>query len=167
MTNAFIRPVLVKYTDVDYMVFDDAARFIAEGRSPFERSTYRYTPLLYECRAFHCSTSSALLTKAVLYSAMILIPNVYLHKSFGKVLFALADMLIGALLLEMLQIMQTFNERHASSQRTLLLLLSTFLFNPVVVNVSTRGNAESLVGLTVIATLYFLLTKRWVLASMW
>lgn len=61
----------VKYTDIDYEVVTDGAAFLAAGQSPYARSTYRYTPLL----------------------AAALLPNVTVHKAWGKLLFCGADLL--------------------------------------------------------------------------
>jgi phosphatidylinositol glycan class M len=57
-----------RYTDVDYRVFSDAAEYVAAGQSPYERSTYRYPPII----------------------AFFLVPNVW-FPSFGKIVFSLAD----------------------------------------------------------------------------
>ena len=36
----------LKFTDVDYQVLADAARYVLDGELPFVRPTYRYSPLL-------------------------------------------------------------------------------------------------------------------------
>ncbi|KAG1141783.1 hypothetical protein G6F38_008183 [Rhizopus arrhizus] len=121
----------VKYTDIDYVVFTDAARYITQGQSPYLRETYRYTPLL----------------------AILLTPNIYLFSSFGKCLFAAADLLVGYLIHRILLL------RGMPSKRALY-FDALWLLNPMVANISTRGNAESLLGAMVLGTLYTMLQKR-------
>ncbi|KAJ8928091.1 hypothetical protein NQ314_019371 [Rhamnusium bicolor] len=66
----------VKYTDIDYKVFTDASRHVLNGNSPYDRHTYRYSPLVAIC----------------------LIPNVTLHHVFGKVLFSFIDIIVAILI---------------------------------------------------------------------
>ncbi|GFE54393.1 GPI mannosyltransferase I [Babesia ovis] len=92
--SAFIRLVLVvysgihdvnyevKFTDVDYNVFTDAARLLLNGESVYSRHTYRYTPLL----------------------ALLVTPNVFLYSSFGKLLFCTFDLLTGYMLERILDV---------------------------------------------------------------
>ncbi|KAI9317605.1 PIG-M-domain-containing protein [Dichotomocladium elegans] len=121
----------VKYTDIDYVVFTDAARFITQGRSPYDRATYRYTPLL----------------------AMVLTPNILLFRSFGKCLFALADLVVGYLIHQILVL-------RGMPPKQALWLDALWLLNPMVANISTRGNAESVLGAMVLGTLYWIMIRR-------
>ncbi|KAI8990305.1 PIG-M-domain-containing protein [Pilobolus umbonatus] len=120
----------VKYTDIDYIVFTDAARFITQGESPYLRDTYRYTPLL----------------------AMLLTPNIYLFRSFGKCLFVISDLMVGYIIHQILLL-------RGMPSRTALKYDAIWLLNPMVANISTRGNAESLLGVIILSTLYLLLTR--------
>ncbi|CAI5717367.1 unnamed protein product [Hyaloperonospora brassicae] len=126
----------VKYTDVDYDVYTDAAREIADGHSPFERTTYRYTPLL----------------------AVLLLPNIYVHEDFGKVLFVGCDLLGGSILYRILR-------RRGLPDTDAVNYCCVWLFHPFSVNISTRGNADSIVVLLVLLSLLLIMRKQLVLSA--
>ena len=96
----------VAYTDVDYLVFTDAARFMSRGESPYERNTYRYSPLI----------------------AAALLPNVWLHPLWGKCVFAAGDVLAGWLIQRVLR-------RQGVEERTALACTAAWLFNPFTMTV--------------------------------
>ena len=115
----------VQYTDVDYWVFTDAARYVTQGESPYLRPTYRYTPLL----------------------AWILSPNVLLDIHFGKLLFSAVDVINGGMIFSAI--------KKQSNHATALFGSCLWLFNPITFVVSTRGNAETLITLMVLITLHY------------
>lgn len=145
----------VPYTDVDYLVFTDASRYVGEdfgrnsfctvrtgtnvsptcflyrfitrGDSPYERDTYRYSPLV----------------------AWTLIPNVLVHPMIGKCIFAAGDLLAGWLIREVLL-------PHGYSEDACLFSMSVWLFNPYTMTISTRGSCESLVSIMMLTVLYCL-----------
>jgi len=134
----------VKYTDVDYLVFTDAARFVVQGASPYERATYRYSPLL----------------------ALVLTPNILVHPVWGKVLFACADLIAGFMISRLISPYGIAKKTSGSLPLRTKTLVCIWLFNPIVINVSTRGNAEALISVAVLSTLYFLQQQRIVLAGL-
>ncbi|USP82475.1 glycosyltransferase family 50 protein [Curvularia clavata] len=130
----------MKYTDIDYYVFTDAARYISRGQPPYARDTYRYTPLL----------------------AWLIYPTVWSGKfwfSFGKVLFAVGDVATGWMMFRILKEYKKMGDERA------LKFASIWLLNPMVATISTRGSSEGLLGVFVTALLWAVLAKQIPLAG--
>ncbi len=129
----------LKFTDVDYFVFTDAARFLSRGQSPYARDTYRYTPLL----------------------AWLLYPTAWSGWwfVFGKILFAAGDIVTGWLIMLILRSSRSMSEPQA------LKLASLWLLNPMVAQISTRGSSEGLMGVLVTALLLAVLEKKFALTG--
>ena len=122
----------LKFTDVDYQVLADAARYILDGESPFVRPTYRYSPLLA--------------------------PNHQDFSSFGKVVFVLCDLLVGLLIHLVLS-------ARGLRRTKITFPVALWLLNPLTATVSSRGNAESILAVLVLLTLYFLISRRVYIAA--
>ncbi|XP_039124770.1 GPI mannosyltransferase 1 isoform X2 [Dioscorea cayenensis subsp. rotundata] len=128
----------VRYTDIDYFVFSDAAALVATGKSPFERSTYRYSPLL----------------------AFLLIPNLILHQSWGKLLFSSADLLVGLfvdIILKLRSVPETLR----------LLSVAVWLFNPFTFTIGTRGNCEPIVCAMILWIIICIMNGKVIQAAFW
>lgn len=128
----------VKYTDIDYLVFSDAAQYVSNGGSPYLRETYRYTPLL----------------------AWMLLPNSqpYLY-SFGKFIFMISDLVTGWIIMKLLV------QQKQLTSRKVLIFSSLWLLNPMVITISTRGSSESVLTVLIMTSIYLLLIKESLLGS--
>jgi len=128
----------VPYTDVDYRVLTDAARHVYEGGSPYERHTYRYSPLL----------------------SYLMLPNLLLSPSIGKLVFIVFDIYAGYLVYCILRSDGMTGEPRAR------LAASLWLLNPLVMNVSTRGSAESVVVAVVLLAIHLYHQQVFLLAGL-
>uniref|UniRef100_A0A1J3IGD0 GPI mannosyltransferase 1 n=1 Tax=Noccaea caerulescens TaxID=107243 RepID=A0A1J3IGD0_NOCCA len=106
----------VRYTDVDYIVFSDAASLMASGESPYKRTTYRYSPLL----------------------ALLLIPNSIFNRSWGKFLFSASDLLVGLFIRMILK-------QRKVPEKICTYSVMVWLLNPFTFTIGTRGNCEPIV----------------------
>lgn len=154
----------IVYTDIDYHVFSDGAKHLLNFQSPYERETYRYTPIL----------------------AFMMIPNHIINYNFGKVLLSIIDVLVGLLIEILLNIQnsnkkfnkekQTINNREdneisktnkvsSSSNLNLFKFFYSYidnpyaytsliyLYNPFTINICTRGSADCIITFLVILSL--------------
>jgi phosphatidylinositol glycan class M len=124
----------VSYTDIDFYVFTDAAHYIQQHKSPYDRHTYRYTPFL-----------AALL--AVFHRPQVA----------ARYLFCGADALCGWIL-SSLRRRRRRQAQHQESDDWQDALW--WLYNPLAINICTRGSAESLMVLLPILGTFWLATLR-------
>lgn len=129
----------VAYTDIDYSVFTEAAEHIYNGKSPYQKDTYKYTPVL----------------------AQMLLPNVSVHILFGKILFSIFDILV-AFILHRICVKSMLLDCKKSAK-----WISFFwLFNPFTITISSRGNAEGVQIFLVTFSILLVLEKRFFLAGL-
>lgn len=140
----------VSYTDIDFLVFTDAAEYLKRGMSPYDRHTYRYTPFLAE-----------LLSR---------LPT----KEFGRHLFCVADALCGYIILherrarrkQQQELQQRAgdaadNGSGVSHWRSVELVdACLWLYNPLAINICTRGSSESLMVLLPVLLTFWIATGK-------
>ena len=123
----------VKYTDIDYDVFTDAAEHVSNGRSPFRRHTYRYTPFIAWILSFASSADAI---------------SWWRHpKYFGKILFCVADSLCGLIIMKLKQSSRIHNRNDDVGTNIKIQDALWWMYNPLPINICTRGSGESFVVL--------------------
>lgn len=87
-----------------------------------------------------------------------MIPAVLVHEAWGKLLFCACDVAAGLVIRRILA-------HRGASARDAALGAALWLLNPVVANVSTRGNADAIVVLQVLALLLCAQRGHWAAAG--
>lgn len=128
----------VRYTDVDYLVFSDAAALVASGLSPYKRSTYRYSPML----------------------AFLLLPTSFIHHSWGKFLFSASDLLVGLFIRMILKL-------RGVPENLCLVSMGAWLFNPFTFTIGTRGNCEPIVCAMLLWIIICIMNGKVLQAAFW
>ena len=143
----------ILYTDIDYHVFSDGAKHVAKLESPYERETYRYTPLL----------------------AALMIPNIKIWYPIGKFLLSTIDVGVGYLIELLLKYQdntndgeKTFNDIvKAQRDETFYGYSSLFyLYNPLTIVICTRGSADCIITFLVLLSLIYLEKRNYYLSAL-
>lgn len=100
----------LSFTDIDYKVYSDATLY----DSPYDRHTYRYTPLISYLMRF----------------------NYHIHESIGKVFFALFDVVAMYFLVAIFK--KSKNYTYAG------LAVKLYAYNPLFIALTVRGSCESI-----------------------
>lgn len=139
----------VSYTDIDYRVLTDGARNIFKGYSPYQRHTYRYSPIL----------------------AYLQLSNIIIHPVMGKLIYILFDLLVAILINNIVrkEIISQYLEKdknynnmmkknyHYIAKKYALIASCFWLYNPLTSIISTRGNGDCFSSFFIIWTMYLIM----------
>ena len=120
------------FTDIDYRIFTEAGQKVLEGESPFDRFTYRYSPLV----------------------AWIMIPANW-FEPYGKGLFQLTDLVAIYYFGKIMQIIKQRQKEqfHGRIYRG----LGFWVSNAYMIEISGRGSLEALQLVLFTSLLYYLM----------
>ena len=143
----------VLYTDIDYHVFSDGAKHVSKLESPYERETYRYTPLL----------------------AALMIPNIKIWYPIGKFLLSTIDVGVGYLI----ELLLKYQHKDLKEEKTFNDIIKGkkdesyygyaslfYLYNPLTVVICTRGSADCIITFLVLLSLIYLEKKNYYLSAL-
>ena len=143
----------VLYTDIDYHVFSDGAKHVTKLESPYDRETYRYTPLL----------------------AVLMIPNIKIWYPIGKFLLSTIDVGVGYLIENLLKI----QDKQSNEEKTYGEVLKEerdeaffnyaslfYLYNPLTIVICTRGSADCIITFLVLLSLIYLEKRKYYLSAL-
>ena len=143
----------ILYTDIDYHVFSDGAKHVANFESPYERETYRYTPLL----------------------AVLMIPNIKLWYPIGKFLLSTIDVGVGYLI----EILLKNQDSNSNEEKTFNDIIKAkndeayygyaslfYLYNPLTIVICTRGSADCIITFLVLLSLIYLEKRKYYLSAL-
>jgi phosphatidylinositol glycan class M len=144
----------VLYTDIDYHVFSDGAHHILKKESPYERETYRYTPIL----------------------AFMMTPNIFFWYPIGKFFLCTIDVCVGFLIENLIKI-QSLNKKENDGNENLEKIKNLnsdsfgystlfYLYNPLTVVICTRGSADCIITFLVLLSLILLEKKKYFLSAL-
>ena len=143
----------ILYTDIDYHVFSDGAKHVSKLESPYERETYRYTPLL----------------------AALMIPNIKIWYPIGKFLLSTIDVGVGYLI----ELLLKYQDKESNEEKTFNDVIKAkkdelyygyaslfYLYNPLTVVICTRGSADCIITFLVLLSLIYLEKKNYFLSAL-
>ncbi len=143
----------ILYTDIDYHVFSDGAKHVAKLESPYERETYRYTPLL----------------------AALMIPNIKIWYPIGKFLLSTIDVGVGYLI----ELVLKYQHKDSKEEKTFNDIIKGkkdesyygyaslfYLYNPLTIVICTRGSADCIITFLVLLSLIYLEKKNYYLSAL-